>query len=77
MRLKKAIALMQQRFAAHPGEFIFGEHYSIVDVVYTAVVFRLEQVGSFDVLECYPDLLTWYQSIKQRASFKIAILDLL
>lgn len=75
--IKKAITLMQQRFAAHPGEFIFGEHYSIVDVVYTAVVFRLEQVGSFDVLECYPDLLTWYQNIKQRASFKIAILDLL
>ena len=61
------ISAYEQPLKTH--DFICGAEYTLADIVVTATVYRLMQMGYHHWFSSLPNLLSWYQTIQKRPSF--------
>ena len=69
-QLDLALRRMQEALAS--GPWLMGAQHSLVDVVMTPTVDRLDDLGLTDMWRDYPRVADWYSRIKARPSFAAA-----
>lgn len=73
-RFDRLFAQMEKRLAVSP--WLAGDTYSLADAGLTAYVHRLDLLGLTPMWSrARPALTTWFNRIRERPSFKLAIVD--
>lgn len=75
--VNEALSRWDKRLKCSGGDFLVGQAYSMADAVCTASAYRIAQVKMEEELENHRFIKRWYEHMKERDSFKVAILDYL
>lgn len=57
------------------GPYIAGDNYSLADCAATPYIFRLDMLRLSQLWDKRPGVAAWYERIRQRPSFKAAVLN--
>lgn len=71
----RALNQMEQLLEKSLSEYLIGSQYSMADVVCTASAFRITEIGMENEIIKLKHVARWWQNMKNRPSFKVAILD--
>jgi len=59
--------------ALKENEWLAGNHYSLADIAFTPYITRFDHLKLMDLLDKRPHVLKWYDKIRKRDSYKVAI----
>jgi glutathione S-transferase len=64
---------METALAAHGGDWIMGDDYTLVDLAYTPYLTRLDHLNALGFIADRPRLQAWYARVRARPSYDTAI----
>jgi len=64
---------MEAALAAHGGDWIMGDDYTLVDLAYTPYLTRLDHLNALGFIADRPHLQSWYARVRARPSYDTAI----
>jgi glutathione S-transferase len=57
------------------NEWLAGNSYSLADIAFTPYITRFDHLNLLGLLDQRPHILKWYDKIRKRNSYKVAIED--